>query len=107
MPAQPPGGRPLTGGGPAFARGLWRIAAADVSSGNEVRLLRDGAETFAAMLERIDAARETVLLEGYIFRADEVGQRFARALVDAAHRGVGVRVLVDWVGRMGTPRSFF
>ena len=87
--------------------GLWRIAAADVSSGNRVQLLRDGAATFAAMLELIDGARESVSLEGYIFRGDEVGQRFAAALSAAAARGVAVRVLVDWVGRMGTPRSFF
>ena len=93
--------------GPSFARGLWRVAAADVSSGNAVRLLRDGAETFAAMLEAIDSARDTVELEGYIFRADDVGERFADALGRAAERGVIVRVLVDWVGRMGTPRSFF
>ena len=92
---------------PAFARGLWRIAAADVSSGNRVRLLRDGAETFDAMLALIEGARERVMLEGYIFRHDEVGQRFAAALVDAARRGVAVRVLVDWVGRMGTPHRFF
>ena len=92
---------------PAFARGLWRIAAADVSSGNRVRLLRDGAETFDAMIALIDGARERVALEGYIFRDDDVGRRFARALGDAAGRGVAVRVLVDWVGRMGTPRRFF
>ena len=92
---------------PAFARGLWRIAAADVSSGNRVRLLRDGAETFDAMHELIDRANERVMLEGYIFRADEVGQRFSRALVGAARRGVAVRVVVDWVGRMGTPGRFF
>ncbi|MFL5574989.1 MAG: phospholipase D-like domain-containing protein [Gemmatimonadaceae bacterium] len=92
---------------PSFARGLWRIAQADVSSGNRVRLLRDGAETFDAMIALIDRARASVELEGYIFRADEVGQRFARALGDAARRGVRVRVMVDWVGRMGTPRSFF
>lgn len=93
--------------GPAFARGLWRIAAADVTSGNTVRLLHDGAETFDAMAARIERAKETVALEGYIFRSDEVGQRFALALRDAAKRGVQVRVLVDWVGRMGTPRAFF
>jgi len=48
------------GPGPSFARGLWRIAAADVSSGNRVQLLRDGVATFAAMLELIDGARESV-----------------------------------------------
>ena len=93
--------------GPSFARGLWRIAAADVSSGNQVQLLRDGARTFDAMLELIDGAQESVALEGYIFRSDDVGQRFAAALMAAAERGVSVRLLVDWVGRMGTSRAFF
>jgi cardiolipin synthase A/B len=96
-------GRP----GPSFARGLWRVAAADVSSGNQVRLLRDGQPTFAAMQELIDGASESVVLEGYIFRRDETGQRFAEALGAAAERGVAVRVLVDWFGRLGTPYSFF
>jgi cardiolipin synthase A/B len=95
------------GPGPSFARGLWRIAAADVSSGNRVALLRDGPAAFDAMLELIDGAQRTVALEGYIFRRDDVGQRFAAALVAAAARGVSVRLLVDWIGRMGTPYSFF
>jgi cardiolipin synthase A/B len=95
------------GSGPSFARGLWRIAAADVSSGNRVQLLRDGHHTFDTMLELIDGARESVAIEAYIFRRDDVGRRFTDALVAAAARGVNVRLLVDWVGRMGTPRSFF
>lgn len=94
-------------GSPSFARGLWRIAAADVSSGNRVTLLRDGPATFTAMLGLIAEADHAVNLEGYIFRHDEVGQQFAAALVEAARRGVAVRVLVDWIGRMGTPHSFF
>jgi cardiolipin synthase A/B len=92
---------------PSFARGLWRIAAADVSCGNKVTLLRDGPATFDTMAGLIEGARQTVLLEGYIFRDDEVGQRFADLFRDAAKRGVQVRLLVDWVGRLGTPRSFF
>lgn len=94
-------------GTPSFARGLWRIAAADASSGNRVVLLRNGAATFSAMHELIDNAETSVNLEGYIFRNDEVGQQFADALTSAAARGVKVRLLVDWVGRMGTPKSFF
>jgi cardiolipin synthase A/B len=93
--------------GPSFARGLWRIAGADVSSGNDVRLLHDGAMTFDAMIADIDAARRSVRLEGYIFRHDEVGQRFRDALCAAAARGVKVRLLVDWIGKWPTPRSFF
>jgi len=92
--------------GPSFARGLWRIAAADVSSNNRVRILRDGPATFEAMLELIDRARTSVVLESYIFRSDEVGRRFGDALSQAAARGVTVRLLLDWVGGRGTSRSF-
>ncbi len=93
-------------GGPSFARGLWRIAAANVSSGNRVSLLRDGPATFDAMLSLIDSAQGSVSLESYIFRADEVGDRFARVLTAAVERGVTVRVLTDWIGARGTRRKF-
>lgn len=92
--------------GPAFARGLWRIAAADVSSGNTVELLTDGPRTYEVMIAAIAAARESVCLESYILRSDETGQRFAMALVDAVARGVSVRVLTDWIGMRGIRASF-
>jgi cardiolipin synthase len=92
--------------GPSFARGLWRIAAADVSSGNRVRLLRDGPATFDAMIGLIESAQSSVLLESYILRSDEVGERFAVALIDAARRGLDVRVICDWVGMRGISRKF-
>ncbi|HEU4787647.1 MAG TPA: phospholipase D-like domain-containing protein [Gemmatimonadaceae bacterium] len=93
--------------GPSFARGLWRIAAADVSSDNRVALLRDGPATFEAMLGLIDSAETSVALESYIVRADEVGQRFGAALVAAVKRGVNVRLLRDWIGGRGESRRFF
>jgi cardiolipin synthase A/B len=92
---------------PSFSRALWRIAAADVSSGNHVTLIRSGIETFDAMCEAIDSATTNVQFEGYIYRDDEVGRRFADALVRAAQRGVRVRLLIDWVGRWPTPLRFF
>jgi cardiolipin synthase len=92
--------------GPSFARGLWRIAAADVSSDNRVRLLHDGPATFAAMLQAIEGAGKTIKLECYIFRSDDVGRQFAEALVRAAGRGVSVQLLLDWIGIRGTARSF-
>ncbi len=91
----------------SFARGLWRIARADVSCGNECLLLRNGPQTFDAMESIIASARESVDLEQYIFRDDDMGMRFRDALVSAAKRGVRVRVLIDWFGRIGTPRRFF
>jgi cardiolipin synthase len=55
----------------------------------------------------IESARETVDFEQYIYRKDETGHRFREALVSAARRGVRVRVLVDWVGTLRCPESFF
>jgi cardiolipin synthase A/B len=52
-------------------------------------------------------AKSTVAVEQYIFRGDEVGHRFADAITEAAKRGVECRVLVDWFGIRGTPRSLF
>ena len=97
---------PAPAAGPSFARGLWRIAAADVSSGNHVRLLRDGPATFDAMIELIERAQSSVVLESYIFRSDDVGRRFGDALLAAVSRGVSVRLLLDWIGVRGTSRRF-
>ncbi|GAC1651612.1 MAG: phospholipase D-like domain-containing protein [Gemmatimonadaceae bacterium] len=92
---------------PSFARGLWRIASADVSSANRVSLLRDGPATFDAMEALIAGATESAALESYIFRSDDVGQRMSASLIEAAERGVHVRLLVDWIGIRGTKRSLF
>ena len=100
MPLQP------VSAGPAFARGLWRIAAADVSSGNDVNLLHDGPATFDAMCAAIDAAQSTVVLETYILRSDDVGQRIGATLIAAAARGIHVRVLSDWIGMRGIKGSY-
>ena len=106
-PAQEAAALERATGEPDFARGLWRIAAADVSAGNQVRLLRDGPIAFDAMIEAIDGACERVDLETYIIRDDDVGERFAASLLAAAKRGVAVRLLVDWLGVRGTSSGFF
>jgi cardiolipin synthase len=93
--------------GPRFARGLWRIAAADASSGNTVELMRDGTRIFDAMIEVIARARETLLLESYMIVSDSVGERFSKALLAASARGVKVRVIADWAGSRETTRAFW
>lgn len=93
--------------GPRFARGLWRIAAADASSGNTVELMRDGTRIFNAMIDVIERARHTLQLESYMIMSDSVGERFSVALRAAAARGVKVRVIADWAGSRGTKRAFW
>jgi len=69
--------------------------------------LRTGRENLAAMLEAIRAARQSVRLETYIFDGGPLGLSFRQALVEACERGVRVRVLVDAVGSMALPDSFW
>jgi cardiolipin synthase len=59
------------------------------------------------MFEAIRSARDHINLETYIFEDDEVGQRFAAALLEKQARGVQVNVIYDSVGSIRTPREFF
>ncbi len=61
---------------------------------------------FELAVEAIKNARESVSLEMYIFRRDNLGNRMLEVLRDAAARGVDVRVLVDSVGSPGFSRDF-
>lgn len=54
-----------------------------------------GADLYDDMLAAIANARKQVLLETYIWKGDEVGERFKQAVIDAADRGVDVHVIYD------------
>ncbi len=87
---------------PTFRRSLDSLGNAMVG-GNRVRLLCNGDEIFPAMTDAIRAAKSSVDLESYIFVNDRAGRLFADALIDAAKRGVQVRLLVDAIGgRLGS-----
>lgn len=70
----------------------------EITEGNRLTLLRNGAEYFPALEEAIRGARREVFLETYIFAGDESARRITDALIDAADRGVAVHVLVDGFG---------
>ena len=74
---------------------------------NEVKLLVDGPETYAAMLTAIAAAKKNVNLETYIFNEDEVGRRFSDALLAKSAEGVEVRVIYDAMGSRESSPEFF
>jgi cardiolipin synthase len=54
-----------------------------------------GRDLYEDMLAAIEGARKQVLLETYIWKGDEVGERFKQAVVAAADRGVDVHVIYD------------
>jgi len=83
------------------------LTGSPLTTGNEVRLLEDGPATYQAMFAAIVAARDHINLETYILDDDEVGQRFAQALIAKQNQGVQVNLMHDSVGTLGTPPEFF
>jgi cardiolipin synthase len=83
------------------------IAGSPLVVGNRVSLLKDGPATYAAMFQAIAAARDHIHMETYIIEDDEVGRKFADALIARRAQGVHVALIYDGVGSLGTPAAFF
>ncbi|WP_371866370.1 cardiolipin synthase [Duganella radicis] len=76
-------------------------------AGNKCTLLFDGPQTMSEMLKAIAGARNHINLETYIFDQDELGLKFADALIEKQQQGVTVNILYDSVGTIGVPAEFF
>ncbi len=59
------------------------------------RLLPVGLDGFLTRVQMVNAAERTLDIQYYIFQADDTGQLLLRAILDAADRGVRVRLLLD------------
>jgi cardiolipin synthase len=80
-----------------FRRSLDNVASPMIG-GNDAEILENGDAVFGAMLRDIRQAKLSVNVEMYIYTADDAGTQFSDALIDAARRGVAVRLLTDAVG---------
>ncbi|MHB1064883.1 MAG: phospholipase D-like domain-containing protein [Georgenia sp.] len=65
-----------------------------------------GSDLYEDMLTRIHGARHAVYFESFIWKADETGQAFKDALLDAARRGVEVYIVFDSWGNLVVKPSF-
>ncbi|MGZ8287332.1 MAG: phospholipase D-like domain-containing protein [Allosphingosinicella sp.] len=75
-------------------------------AGNRLTLLADGPERLEALLELIEAAKESLRFLYYMFMDDSSGTQVRDALIAAAGRGVRVSLLVDGFGSTAN-RDFF
>ena len=83
------------------------IARSPLTVGNKATLLQDGPATYKAMLDAIRGAKDHIHLETYIIEDDEVGSRFADALIGKQRQGVQVVLIYDSVGASNTSKAFF
>lgn len=74
--------------------------------GNRLQLYCYGAHLFRDMLDAIERAHHSVLLETYIWKADALGEQFKAALEAKAAAGVDVYLIYDDFANLVVPSSF-
>jgi len=77
---------------------ILRNGDAPITFNNEVKILKNGAQTFTEMLQAIEDAGDHVHMEYFIIKDSEIGRKFQRALIQKAKEGIEVRLIYDAVG---------
>jgi cardiolipin synthase len=75
-------------------------------NGNEIQLLRSGAEYFPALLTAIESSTQEIYLQSYIYKEDVTGIQIGDALKNAARRGVSVNILLDGFGSKDLSKNY-
>jgi putative cardiolipin synthase len=65
------------------------------NAAHDMRIINSGSAALYARIDLIRRAKKTIELETFIFNKDASGKIILKELMDAAKRGVKVRVLVD------------
>lgn len=89
-----------------LVRLLLENASSPLTSNNKVEVLTNGRQKFAALFEALEAAKDHIHLQYYIFKDDQIGQETRDLLVRKRAEGVEVRVMVDGLGSRKIPEEF-
>lgn len=81
-----------------YAGVLEKLSDRSFTGGNEVCLLIDGDMTFDAIFAAIEKAEDFVLVQFFIVKDDDLGQRFRDLLVKKSKEGIRVFFLYDEIG---------
>ncbi|MDB5238049.1 MAG: cls [Candidatus Kaiserbacteria bacterium] len=90
--------QPLDVSSPQFLDALSGLVDAPIHTGGDVRILNNGDEFIPALIASIQNAKSTIDLSVYIWNNGKYSDQLTQSLIDAAQRGVAVRILVDAQG---------
>ena len=90
-----------------WAEGLIESFGLPGASPSRVRMHQDGDEARAALFETMRRAKRRLDLCTYILGRDAFGEEVTEQLLACVERGVRVRFLIDGVGAIWLPRSWF
>lgn len=86
---------------------LTTILGAPAQPIDSLELLTEGFQIYESQLVAIRSAKQSVHLESYIFYPGRWSDAFLDALCERARAGVNVRVMIDAIGSLRTPKSQF
>ena len=74
---------------------------------NDIKLYTDADEKYKDLFDDIENAKETINIEYFIIRKDEIGRKLVALLSRKAREGVKVNLLYDELGSLKTTKKFF
>ena len=82
-------------------------SSANLLGATEAKVIPSTKEFASLLLSEIDAAKDSIHVQFYIFEDDEFGRLLSEHLIAKARQGVEVRVIYDSVGCLGVSKVFF
>lgn len=76
------------------------------TSGNEVRMLKDGKSTFESIFLALETARSYIHLQYYIYEEGELANRLLKLFRQKISEGVKVRLIYDGIGSFSLSRDY-
>jgi cardiolipin synthase len=77
---------------------LHHLPGSPICKFNQVTVLSDTTDTFKALKEAIEEAKDHIHFQFYTIRNDQIGHEFQQLFIRKAREGVNVRVMYDGVG---------
>ncbi len=81
-----------------FEEALAASVNSTIEEGSPITILTNGAEFLPDLLREIQNAQKSINITDYIWDDGEFGNTLFQALIEKAHSGVAVRILLDGVG---------
>jgi cardiolipin synthase A/B len=85
---------------------LTALSQMSVTSENQIRLLINGKQTFAAIFAAIAQATDYIVVQFFVVRDDRLGRQLKEALLARASAGVRVYFLYDGIGSYDLSKQY-
>ena len=89
-----------------IGKAIHTVSGADLMLRNRMEILVNGEATFGSIKSELRKAKRFIHMQYYIIKDDGIGREIRDILIEAASRGVKVRVLYDAVGSWKLKREY-